>query len=82
MGREPAPNQLSRLLQAHGQVLHTCHQAARQAGDAGDDGTADLLIEVIRCNEFQVWFLSQHLVPTPISEPPAAAHGLPGAKVQ
>jgi starvation-inducible DNA-binding protein len=36
---------------------------ARLASEAGDDGTNDLLVsDVIRRNEKQVWFLSQHLV--------------------
>ncbi len=40
---------------------------AGQADDAGDDGTNDLLVsDVIRTNEFQVWFLSQHLVDVPL----------------
>jgi starvation-inducible DNA-binding protein len=40
---------------------------ARQAAEAGDDGTNDLLVsDVIRTNEGQVWFLSEHLVDTPL----------------
>jgi starvation-inducible DNA-binding protein len=39
---------------------------ARQAAE-GDDGTNDLLVsDLIRTNEMQVWFLSQHLVATPL----------------
>ena len=31
--------------------------------DAGDAGSNDLLVsQVVRCNELQVWFLSEHLV--------------------
>ena len=31
--------------------------------DVGDDGTNDLLVsEVLRTNEVQIWFLSEHLV--------------------
>ncbi len=62
-GREEVAVQLSRLLGAHENLLLTSHEAAKRAGDGGDDGTNDLLVSnVIRTNEFQVWFLSQHLV--------------------
>jgi hypothetical protein len=34
-----------------------------------DDGTNDLLVsEVLRTNELQVWFLSEHLVNVPLIE--------------
>ena len=40
---------------------------ARLAAKSGDDGTNDLLVsDVIRGNEKQVWFLSQHLVNVPL----------------
>jgi starvation-inducible DNA-binding protein len=40
---------------------------ARQAAEAGDDGTNDMLVgDVIRTNELQVWFLSEHLVDAPL----------------
>jgi starvation-inducible DNA-binding protein len=40
---------------------------ARQAAEVGDDGTNDLLIsDVVRTNELQVWFLSEHLVDVPL----------------
>jgi len=43
------------------------HEAAKRADEAGDDGTNDLLVsDVIRTNELQVWFLSEHLVDTPL----------------
>ena len=36
---------------------------AEKADDAGDSGTNDLLVSnVLRTNELQVWFLSEHLV--------------------
>jgi len=66
-GREEVPVQISRLLHAHEIILEESHSMARQADDAGDDGTNDLLISnVIRLNELQVWFLSQHLVDVPL----------------
>lgn len=66
-GREEVPAQLSRLLQAHEIVLKEARTMARQAGQSGDDGTNDLIVsDVIRTNEFQVWFVSQHLVDEPV----------------
>lgn len=65
-GREEVPVQLSRLLAAHEIILQAARAAARKAAEMGDDGTNDLLVgEVIRTNEMQVWFLSEHLVNTP-----------------
>jgi len=66
-GRQPVPVQLSRLLHAHEIVLLEARTMARQAAEAGDDGTNDLLVsDVIRTNELQVWFLSEHLVDAPL----------------
>jgi starvation-inducible DNA-binding protein len=43
---------------------------ARQAAEGGDDGTNDLLVgDVIRSNEMHIWFLSEHLVDTPLVRP-------------
>jgi starvation-inducible DNA-binding protein len=66
-GREAAPVQISRLLEAHEIILKEARTAARQVATAGDDGTNDLLVsEVIRTNELQVWFLAEHLVDGPV----------------
>ncbi|MDA8369109.1 MAG: DNA starvation/stationary phase protection protein [Nocardiopsaceae bacterium] len=66
-GVEEVPAMLSRLLAAHETILTECHDAAEQAAEMGDDGTNDLLVsEVIRTNELQAWFLSEHLVDTPL----------------
>jgi len=66
-GREEVPVQLSRLLHGHEIVLKEARAMARQAAVVGDDGTNDLLVgEVIRTNEMHVWFLSEHLVDTPL----------------
>ncbi len=65
-GREEVPVQISRLLEAHEFLLREVRTMARQASDAGDDGTNDLLVsQIIRTNELQVWFLAEHLVDTP-----------------
>jgi len=64
--REETPVQISRLLEAHELILKEARQLAKQAADAGDDGTNDLLVsDVVRTNEMQVWFLAEHLVDAP-----------------
>ncbi len=66
-GREEVPVQISRLLHAHEVLLKEARTMARQAAEAGDDGTNDLLVsDVIRTNEKQVWFISEHLVDVPL----------------
>ena len=65
-GREEVPVQLSRLLEAHEIILKEAREGAKQAADAGDDGTNDLLISnIVRTGELQIWFLSEHLVSLP-----------------
>ena len=67
-GREEAPVQLSRLCQAHEIILQLCHTIAKQAADAGDDGTNDMVVGgVMRPNEMQAWFLAEHLVNMPLA---------------
>jgi starvation-inducible DNA-binding protein len=62
-GREPAPVQLSRLIDAHTLIIKEVRDFAEQADELGDSGTNDLLVSsVLRTNELQVWFLSEHLV--------------------
>jgi starvation-inducible DNA-binding protein len=66
-GREEVPVQISRLLEAHELILKEARTMAKQASEAGDDGTNDLLVSnVIRTNELQVWFLAEHLVDVPV----------------
>ena len=66
-GREEAPAQISRLLEAHETILQEVRAMARQAEESGDDGTNDLLVsQVMRTNELQVWFLAEHLVDVPL----------------
>src|SRR5262245_13860973 len=66
-GREEVPAQISRLLQAHEVVLQEARAMARQAAEAGDDGTNDLPVSnVIRTNEMQVWFVAEHVIDGPL----------------
>lgn len=68
-GREEVPVQISRLLDAHHIIIGHCHELAERADKLGDDGTNDLVVsDVLRRNELQVWFLSQHLVEEPLVE--------------
>lgn len=66
-GREEVPVQLSRLLEAHEMIILATRSDAEKTNDLGDFGTNDLLVSnVLRTNELQVWFLSEHLVDTPL----------------
>ena len=72
-GRAEVPVQISRLLEAHEFILKEARTMSREASEVGDDGTNDLLVsDVIRTNELQVWFLSEHLVAEPLSHPEQA----------
>ncbi|MET4073855.1 DNA starvation/stationary phase protection protein [Hymenobacter sp. UYCo722] len=66
--REEAPVQVSRLLDGHQRLLKNCHSYAGKADDSGDDGTNDLIVsQLIRTNELQVWFVSEHVVESPLT---------------
>ena len=66
-GREEVPVQISRLLDAHQIIIEHCRVLGNRASTVGDDGTNDMLIsDVLRTNELQVWFLSEHLVEMPL----------------
>ena len=66
-GAEEVPAMLSRLLEAHEIILTEARAFAKKAADSGDDGTNDLFVsQVVRTNEAQVWFISEHLVETPL----------------
>ena len=63
-GREAAGVQVTRLVKAHERILIQARKAGSKADEAGDCGTNDLLVSsVVRTNELQVWFVSEHLVP-------------------
>jgi starvation-inducible DNA-binding protein len=77
-GREEVPVQLSRLLDAHQVIIREARTLARRATQLGDDGTNDLVVsEVLRTNELQTWFLSEHLVNVPLvrAEEPTVGTG-------
>ena len=66
-GREEVPVQISRLLDAHQIIIGECRELADRADEIGDQGTNDMVVsDVLRTNELQVWFLSEHLVEMPL----------------
>ena len=66
-GREEVPVVISRLLDAHQIIIRECRQLAERAAKLGDQGTNDMVVsEVLRTNELQGWFISEHLVSTPL----------------
>jgi len=68
-GREEVPVQISRLVEAHKILIGQCRELAERADRLGDDGTNDLAVsDVLRTNELQVWFISEHLVNMPLVE--------------
>ena len=75
-GRETVPVQLSRLLDAHQIIIRQSRTLARRASELGDDGTNDLLVsDLLRTNELQVWFLSEHLVDVPLIKSQSTSSG-------
>lgn len=81
-GREEVNVQLFRLLEAHELIIAEVRDAAEESADNGDDGTNDLLIsDVLRTNEFQVWFITEQLTGSGIEEhAPEQAAELVGAR--
>ena len=79
-GKEDAPMQLFRLLQAHELIIASAREAAHAASDGGDDGTNDLLVsQVLRTNEFQSWFITEQIEGSGLKlntqDPVEIAHG-------
>ena len=65
--REEVPVQISRLLEAHNFIMKEVREFAEKADDLKDPGTNDMLVSnVLRTNELQTWFVSEHLVEMPL----------------
>jgi len=65
--REEVPVQISRLLEAHNLIMKDTRELADKAQDMKDPGTNDMLVSnVLRTNELQTWFISEHLVEMPL----------------
>ena len=72
-GAEEVPVMISRLLEAHEEVVSKVRAAIERTGRNGDWGSNDVLVgDVLRRHELQVWFLSAHLVEEPLVEAEAA----------
>ncbi|SRR5258708_16136250 len=66
-GREEVPVVISRLLDAHQVIIQQCRELEERSSKLGDAGTNDLVVSnVLRPNELQSWFISEHLVETPL----------------
>jgi len=62
-GREPAAVQIKRLAEAHELIIIEARDAAEKVDETGDSGTNDVFVSnILRTNELQVWFLTEHLV--------------------
>lgn len=66
-GVEAVPAMLSRLLEGHEILITKLRKAIELTDKNKDAGTNDMLMgDVLRTNEFQVWFIAEHLVDTPV----------------
>lgn len=66
-GREEVPVQISRLLDAHQIIIRQCRELAERSDKIGDQGTNDMVVsDVLRTNELQSWFITEHLVNEPL----------------
>jgi starvation-inducible DNA-binding protein len=68
-GAEDVPAMISRLLDAHETIIIAVREGIEKTEKSQDWGSNDLLMsDVLRRNELQVWFLSEHLVNVPLVE--------------
>lgn len=68
-GAEPPAVQLSRLLEAHEQIISEVREGIKVTEENEDWGSNDLLMgDVLRGNELQSWFISSHLVQVPVAQ--------------
>jgi len=66
-GAEEVPVMISRLLEAHEFICNEVREAIDRTDENKDWGTNDLLMsDVLRTNELQIWFVSQHVVDEPL----------------
>jgi starvation-inducible DNA-binding protein len=68
-GAESVPDMIARTLRAHETVIDKVRRGLDATEKNKDLGSNDLLMgDVLRSNELQVWFLSEHLVEMPLVE--------------
>jgi starvation-inducible DNA-binding protein len=66
-GTEGVPSMLARLVEAHGVVIKEIRSGVELTERNHDYGTNDMLMsDILRMHEMQIWFISQHLVDTPL----------------
>ena len=68
-GEENVPAMLARTANAHALIIKELREGISLTEQNKDAGTNDLLISsVLREHEEQLWFITQHLVSTPLSD--------------
>jgi starvation-inducible DNA-binding protein len=68
-GAESVADMISRTLRAHELIIEKVRRGIDTTEKNGDWGSNDLLMsEVLRRNELQVWFMSEHVVDMPLVE--------------
>lgn len=66
-GEEDIPAMLARTANAHSLLIGELREAIDLTAKNQDAGTNDLLVsDVLRVHERQIWFITQHLVDTPL----------------
>jgi starvation-inducible DNA-binding protein len=66
-GIESIPAMLARTVHAHTTMLLTIREGIELTERNKDYGTNDLLLsDLLRMHEMQIWFVSQHLIETPL----------------
>lgn len=67
LGVEGIPAMLARTVNAHATVIRTVREGVELTENNKDYGTNDLLMsDILRMHEMHIWFISQHLVDTPV----------------
>jgi len=68
-GEENVPAMLARTANAHALIIKELREGISLTEQNKDSGTNDLLIsDVLREHEEQLWFITQHLVDTPLAD--------------
>jgi starvation-inducible DNA-binding protein len=67
IGEENIPAMLVRTANAHSLIIGELREGINLTEQTKDAGTNDLLVsDVLRMHELQLWFITQHLVDTPL----------------
>ncbi|HEV8490217.1 MAG TPA: DNA starvation/stationary phase protection protein [Candidatus Limnocylindrales bacterium] len=68
-GAESVADMITRTLEAHELIIEKVRRGIEATEKNGDWGSNDLLMsDVLRRNEIQVWFISEHIVDMPLVE--------------